>query len=244
MSSSNKSTSINVSDIPCFSGCNFQAWKDEMVSVLMISKVYDIIKGDTTKPYETTCPKMAGTPAPITDQMSSMDAEKLAHFWTQFIVQMNYYNTQLAGYNHRLSAWKDGNSQAMGIFNQALEIGIWDQVKEKTTAETWKWLNNHYTKSSIMELLEQFRYIKDYRFDLSDPSPQLTQWMHHYRSIPECMISSSLAAIILISTLPMTNNVGQESIYQCLVDSMFKDETATTFDLTLQSPIGNRLLVM
>jgi len=29
----------------------------------------------------------------------------------------------------------------------------------------------------------------------------------------------------------MTNSVRQESIYQCLVETTFKDETATTFDL-------------
>jgi len=145
---------------------------------------------------------------------------------------MNYYNTQLADFNHKLSAWTDGNSQAMGIFNQALDIGIWDQVKDKTTALTWEWLGDHYAKSSIMELLEHFQYIKDYWFDLSDPNPQLAQWMHHYRSIPKHMISGCLAAIILISNLPTTNSVGQESIYQHLVETMFKDETATTFDLT------------
>ena len=62
MSSSNKSTSINVSDIPCFTGRNFQAWKDKMVSVFMISKVYDIVKGDTTKPAKAQCPKMPSLP--------------------------------------------------------------------------------------------------------------------------------------------------------------------------------------
>jgi len=55
--------------------------------------------------------------------------------------------------------------------------------------------------------------------------------MHHYGSIPAHMISGSLAAIILISNLPTTNSVGQESIYQRLVETMFKDKTATTFDL-------------
>jgi len=231
MSSSNKSTSINVSDIPRFTGRNFQAWKDKMVSVFMIAKVYDIVKGDTTKPADTQCPKMPSTPPSITAEMSNVDAEKAAHYWTQFNVQMNYYNTQLADYNRKLSAWTNRNSQAMGIFNQALDIGIWDQVKDMTAAATWTWLGDHYAKSSITELLEHFRYIKDYRFNLSDPSPQLAQWMHHYQSIPTRMISSSLAAIILISNLPTTNSVGQESIYQRLVETMFKDETATTFDL-------------
>jgi len=117
MSSSNKATSINVSDIPCFTGRNFQAWKDKMVSVFMITKVYDIVKGNTTKPDETKHPKMPSTPPLITSEMSTSDAEKAARYWTQFNVQMNYYNTQLADFNRKLSTWTDGNSQAMGIFN-------------------------------------------------------------------------------------------------------------------------------
>jgi len=231
MSSSNKSTSINVSDIPRFTGRNFQAWKDKMVGVFMIAKVYDVIKGDTTKLATTDRPKMPTTPPVITGEMSNADAEKAARYWTQFNVQMNYYNTQLADYNRKMSAWTDGNSQAMGIFNRALDVGIWDQVKDMTAAATWTWLGEQYAKSSVTELLEHFRYIKDYRFDLSDPSPQLAQWMHHYGSIPARMISASLASIILISNLPMTNNVGQESVYQRLVETMFKDETVATFDL-------------
>ena len=117
MSSSNKSTSINVSDIPRFTRCNFQAWKDKMVGVFMISKVYDVVKGDTTKPDETKCPKMPSTPPLITSEMSTSDAEKAARYWTQFNIQMNYYNMQLADFNRKLSTWTDGNSQAMGIFN-------------------------------------------------------------------------------------------------------------------------------
>jgi len=202
-----------------------------MVGVFMIAKVYDVVKGDTTKPADTQCPKMPSTPPSITAEMSNADAEKAARYWTQFNVQMNYYNTQLADYNRKMSAWTDGNSQSMGIFNCALDVGIWDQVKDMTAAATWTWLGERYAKSSITELLEHFRYIKDYRFDLSDPSPQLAQWMYHYGSIPARMISASLASIILISNLPMTNNVGQESVYQCLVETMFKDETVATFDL-------------
>jgi len=231
MSSSNKATSINISDIPRFTRCNFQAWKDKMVGVFMTTKVYDVVKGDTTKPAKTQRPKMPTTPPIITGEMSNTDAEKAARYWTQFNVQMNYYNTQIADFNRKMSTWTDGNSQAMGIFNRALDIGIWDQVKDKTTAATWTWLGNHYAKSSITELLEHFWYIKDYQFNLSDPSPQLAQWMHHYGSIPSHMISASLASIILISNLPTTNSVRQESIYQCLVETMFKDETATSFNL-------------
>jgi len=201
-----------------------------MVGVFMISKVYNVVKGDITKPDESKCPKMPSTPPVITGEMSNADAEKAAHYWTQFNIQMNYYNMQLADFNRKLSTWTDGNSQSMGIFNRALDIGIWDQVKDMTAAATWTWLGEHYAKSSITEL-EHFWYIKDYRFDLSDPSPQLTQWMHHYGSIPAHMISASLASIILISNLPTTNSVGQESIYQRLVETMFKDETATSFDL-------------
>ena len=74
MSSSNKSTSINVSNIPRFTRRNFQAWKDKMVGIFMISKVYDVVKGDTTKPDETKRPKMPSTPPLITGEMSNTDA--------------------------------------------------------------------------------------------------------------------------------------------------------------------------
>jgi len=138
--------------------------QDPRSATPLISKVYDIVKGDTTKPDETKHPKMPSTPPLITGEMSNADTEKAAHYWTQFNVQMNYYNMQLADFNCKLSAWTDGNSQAMGIFNRALDIGIWDQVKDMTAAATWTWLGDHYAKSSITELLEHFRYIKDYWF--------------------------------------------------------------------------------
>ena len=131
-------------------------WKDKMVGIFMIAKVYDVVKGDTTKPAKNQCPKMPSSPPTITAEMFNVDAEKAARYWTQFNVQMNYYNTQLADFNRKMSAWTDGNSQAMGIFNRALDIGIWDQVKEMTATATWTWLGNHYAKSSITELLEHF----------------------------------------------------------------------------------------
>jgi len=88
-----------------------------MVGIFMIAKVYDVVKGETTKPDEAKHSKMPGTPPLITEQMSSVDAEKATHYWTQFNIQKNYYNTQLVDFNCKLSTWTDGNSQAMGIFN-------------------------------------------------------------------------------------------------------------------------------
>jgi len=117
MSSFNKSTSINISDIPRFTGHNFQAWKDKMVSVFMIAKVYDIVKGNTTKPAETQHPKLPSTPPNITAEMSNADAEKAARYWTQFNVQMNYYNMQIVDYKPQdvsMDRWKlssNGNLQ-------------------------------------------------------------------------------------------------------------------------------------
>jgi len=75
--SSNKSTSINISNIPCFSGHNFQAWKDKMVGVFMISKVYNIIKGETSKLDKAKCPKMPATPPPIVGAIYIMYSRQL-----------------------------------------------------------------------------------------------------------------------------------------------------------------------
>jgi len=60
-----------------------------------------------------------------------MDIPKLQAMWTQYQVEMMDYNHLLGEYKCKLSNWTDANSQAMGIFNQALEIRIGDQIKAK-----------------------------------------------------------------------------------------------------------------
>ncbi|KIJ93333.1 hypothetical protein K443DRAFT_12947, partial [Laccaria amethystina LaAM-08-1] len=227
----NKSTSLNVSDIPRFNGSNFQGWSEKMIGVFMMAKVYSVVNGDSTLPAVNSRPTAPAEPTTIDDTTAGTDLNRLNAMWTQYQVRMTNYNHLLAEYNRKVSNWKDANSQAMGIFSRALQIGIWDQVKEKNSKETWDWLKDKYVKHSFMEILEHFRYIKDQKIDLSDPNPQLATFMHHYQALPPRMISVLMAAVILLSNLPLTTNPGQESVYQRLLESTLKDDVVTTLSL-------------
>jgi len=125
----------------------------------------------------------------------------------------------------------------MGIFNQALDIGIWDQIKDKTAKESWEWLKNKYAKQSHLEVLEHFRFMKDQRFDLSDPNPQIAAFMHHYQALPDKFVSPAMACLILLSNLPLTTNPGQESVYQRMLETTFAGwtpESLTPDEVTTQ----------
>jgi len=131
------------------------------------------------------------------------------------------YSHLVGKYNCKLSSWTDANSQAMGILNEALNIGIWDQIKEKTAKESWEWLKTKYTKQSHLEVLEHFHFMKDQKFDLSDPNLQLATFMHHFQALPDKFVSPVMACLILLSNLLLTTNPGQESVYQCMLETIF-----------------------
>jgi len=65
MSSSNKSTSLSVSDILRFNGRNFQGWVEKMIGVFMMAKVYNVVNGTTTKPADTEVPVAPTEPPEI-----------------------------------------------------------------------------------------------------------------------------------------------------------------------------------
>jgi len=58
MSSTNKSysTTLSISNIPCFNGCNYQGWSEKMIGIFMMAKVYSIVKGNITKPADDSHP--------------------------------------------------------------------------------------------------------------------------------------------------------------------------------------------
>ena len=53
--------------------------------------------------------------------------------------------------------------------------------------------------------------MKDQKFDLSDPNPQLTTFMHHFQALPDKFISPAMASL----------NPGQESVYQHMLETTF-----------------------
>jgi len=111
----NKSTSLSVSDIPRFSGRNFQGWSEKMIGIFMMAKVYSIVKGDTKKPAETSQPAAPTEPADISTAQDTATLNRLNALWAQYNVRMNTYNHLLTEYGRKVSNWNDANSQAMGI---------------------------------------------------------------------------------------------------------------------------------
>jgi len=221
MSSSNKSTSLSVSDIPRFNGRNFQGWVEKMIGVFMMAKVYNVVNGTTTKPADTEVPVAPTEPPEIAATADSTVALRSQAMWQQYNIRMSKYHHLVTEYNRQNANWNNANSQAMGIFNQALDIGIWDQIKDKTAKESWEWLKNKYAKQSHLKVLEHFRFMKDQRFDLSDPNPQIAAFMHHFQALPDGFVSPAMACLILLSNLPLTTNPGQESVYQCMLETTF-----------------------
>ena len=234
MSSSNKSssTTLSVSDIPRFNGQNFQGWSEKMIGVFMMAKVYNVVNGTMIKPADSEAPVAPTEPAEITATVDSTTALRSSAMWLQYNIRMSSYHHLVTKHNRKIANWNDANSQAMRILNRALEIGIWDQIKDKTARRSWDWLKEKYAKQSHLELMEHFHFIKDQKIDLSDPNPQLALFMHHYQAILDAMISLQMAAIILLSNLLLTTNPGQESVYQRLLESNFREETIASMDLT------------
>ena len=115
--STNKSTSLSVSDIPRFNGKNYQGWTEKMIGVFMIAKVYGVITGETVKPREDSRPSEPTPPDAITNQTEPTVVTQLNALWNQYNVQLVSYNQQMNVYERKMSSWNDSNSQAMGIFN-------------------------------------------------------------------------------------------------------------------------------
>ena len=236
----NKSTTLNVSDIPRFNGSNFQGWSEKMIGIMMMAKVYSVVSGETVKPAEDTRPVAPTEPADISTAADAAGVARLNAMWTQYQVRMANYNHLLTEFNRKVSSWNDANSQAMGIFSRALQNGIWDQIKTFNSKQSWDWLKEKYAKKSHLETMEHFRFMKDQRIDLSDPNPQLAAFMHHYQALPVDntgdtpvpMISSAMAALILLSNLPLTANPGQVSVYQTLLENTFQEENVRSLVLT------------
>jgi len=185
----NKSTTLSISDIPHFNGRNFQGWSEKMIGIFMMAKVYNIVNGTTTKPANTEAPVAPTEPAEIAATADSTAALRSSTMWSQYNIHMSSYHHLATEHNWKIANWNDANSKAMGILNQALDIGIWDQIKDKTARRSWDWLKEKYAKQSHLELMEHFHFIKDQKIDLSDPNPQLAVFMHHYQAIPDAMIS-------------------------------------------------------
>ena len=95
----NKSTSLSISDIPRFNGCNFQGWVEKMIGVFMMAKVYNVITGTTTKPVDTEVPVAPTEPPEIAATADSTMALRSQAMWQQYNIRMGKYHHLVNEYN-------------------------------------------------------------------------------------------------------------------------------------------------
>jgi len=205
-----------------------------MTGIFLITKVMGVIDGSVT----------AQTAAAPTEPAMPTGNNVFTTNWTTYSAQIACYATQLSEWKHANSTYKDANSTAYGIFSSSLDIGIWDQVKNKLAKEIWDCLKTKYGKEAFVEVLDDFRYLRDLKIDLSDPNPQLANFMHHYQCLPMegtpkiCIVSESMACLILLSNLLLaTENVGSTSLYQHMLEEVIR--TTTISNLTLDDVFDN-----
>ena len=171
--SSNK-TSVNVTDIPRFHGRGYQQWVDKMTGIFLITNTKDVIDG-------TLIPNAANT-SPL-EPTAPTDPATTSNQWQTYGTRYTIWQSKHAAWKKQDDNYAADNSKAKGIFSLGLDIGIWDQVKEMTAKEIWDWLKTQYGKEAFIKVLEDFRYIRDLKIDLSDPNPQLANFMHHYQQL-------------------------------------------------------------
>ena len=209
-------SNINITNLPRFNGRNYQQWSDKMTGIFLIARVMGIIDGSIT---QQTLAEPTEPPMP-TGTTTAAD-------WTAYGAKINRYATLLAEWRHVKNKYSENNETTHGIFSSSLDIGIWEQVKEKSAKEIWDWLKTKYGKEAFVEVLDDFRYLRDLKIDLSDPNPQLANFMHHYQRLPmegtpkKRIVSESMACLILLSNLPLaTGNVGSTSLYQRMLEEV------------------------
>ena len=207
-------------EIPCFNGCNYKQWADKMNGIWLITKGADVINGTLTTP--TTGPPSEPTQP---DQATATSTQ-----WVGYQALMTRYLGRLDAHKKTEAAYKDANSSARGILSLALDIGIWDQVKDKSAHEAWTWIKEKYAKEQFIKILDNFRFLKDTKIDLSNPNPQLAAFMHHYQRLPiegsTHVVSKSMASLILLSNLPLaTGSVGSTSLYQRMLEDTVRNNT-------------------
>ena len=140
-------TSVNIADIPCFNGHAYQQWVDKMHGIFLITNTTFVIDS-------TLVPNAAGTEPTEPTQPPPSGANTVD--WTTYQAKFQTYSTKMAEWRKKDSDYAAENSKAKGIFAMALDIGIWEQVKEKTAKEIFDWLKDKYGKEAFIEVLEDF----------------------------------------------------------------------------------------
>ena len=105
------------------------------------------------------------------------------------------YNAQLGQferYTKALEKYNKRHGEALGVLNQSLDSGIWEQVKEMTPAQAWTWLRTTYATQQFVEVFEDFKILTSFKIDLSDPNIQIAKFRYPLHSYPSHSRSSCL----------------------------------------------------
>ena len=156
-------------DLPKFDGHNYKFWLEKVTPYMMMTNLIDILNGMLDEPLSFThtvpeVPSSTGeTPADLTA-------------WSRYSVLIGQYNLQKSEYSKAKKKYNKQNMKALGVFHICLSTGIWDQVKKKSAVETWAWLYTQYSVQQFVEILEDFKFLINFKLNLSDFNPQLTDF--------------------------------------------------------------------
>ena len=176
--STSKSMSLDVKSYPRFNGRHYKKWVDQMIPLLGIVDLRDILEGKLVAPAvviaEPTIPVGSAAAG------STAAAGPSSQDWSLYNAQLGQFDR----YTKALEKYQRRHGEALGVLNQSLDNGIWEQVKDMSPAAAWEWLRTTYATQQFVEVLEDFKILTSYKIDLSDPNPQLAKFRFHYTRIP------------------------------------------------------------
>jgi len=136
-----------------------------MIPLLGIVDLQDILEGTLVAPAaaiaEPTIP--TGTPATGTAAAVAPTSQD----WSLYNAQLGQFDR----YTKALEKYAKRRGEALGVLNQSLDYGIWEQVKDMTPAQAWTWLCTTYATQQFVEVLEDFKILTRFRIDPHDLVP-------------------------------------------------------------------------
>jgi hypothetical protein len=243
--------SLDVKSYSCFNGCHYKKWVDQMIPLLGIVDLKDILEGTLIAPATAILEPTIPTRTPATGTAAAV--APTSQDWSLYNAQLGQFDR----YSKALEKYSKQHGEALGVLNQSLDNGIWEQVKDMTPAQAWAWLCTTYATQQFVEVLEDFKILTSFKIDLSNPNPQLAKFRFHYTQIPISpavpasttvpvaipatpFISPSMAALILLSALPLSSDPTQDSVYQRMMEDYTASYTVPNMNLdTLTNAICN-----
>jgi len=165
MSTSTAKNVVNPKSYPRFNGKHYKKWVNEMIPLLNMVDLVNIMLGTlvTPTPVRTRPSIPTGTPATGT----TVAVPPTADDWSMYNALLKQYEW----YERDNEKYLKKRGEAYGVLNQALDIGIWEQVKGMEPAAAWTWLRTNFAVQQFVEILEDFNVLKFFKLDLSDPAP-------------------------------------------------------------------------